>query len=651
MVSGLFTASLSIIFLAKVYVFSVLFCGSIVFRYIVATILNTTMKPLLTALSGLLLCAFLRAQVIPDSMRTDWSKAGMEQSFGADWPLLSVTAFGAIPDDTLDDAGAVMAALAAAGGGARILYFPAGTYHFKSSISLPDSIIIRGEGADSTRFEFDLGAGSGNCFNIRRSQSLPFVLLAGGMERNSRKIWLAPGQAAFAAGDYIEIRQQNGAWDIAPASWAAYSVGHLARIDSVQGDTLWLDEALRTDLDLQLQPQLRKITPVCAVGFECFGITRKDAGSGGYGFYFGFARNAYMYGVESRKSVYAHVLLETASHIHISKSYFHEAYTYDGSGTRGYGVLMIAHATANLVENCIFRKLRHAMIVKQGANGNVFAYNYSREPFRSEPVPDFAADICLHGHYAFANLFEGNIAQNLQIDIVWGPSGPYNTFFRNKLELFGILMSSGSVQSDRQNFVGNDVSGDVGFYGNYSLQGSGHFQYANHVKGNVIPAGTTQLNDVSYYLNILPPAYWNILRPLPSVGLPNSYEQDINPALYRYRTGSGSFSGCGPEPAEEDTSGSGTSLVPQPLSQAAEVLGCTYQGGLLWLQLRAVQPGRAEVALYTAEGKKVADTKLQLQAGLQTYNLDTGTLRPAVYILVVQSAAGRTAFKWFCSGY
>ncbi|MGQ3013468.1 MAG: glycosyl hydrolase family 28-related protein [Flavobacteriales bacterium] len=605
------------------------------------------MKPVLTALLGLFSCAFGLAQVIPDTLRTDWSAAGLEASFGANWPVSLITGFGAVPDDTLDDAPALNAALAAASGEPRILYFPAGTYRFHSSISLPDSVIIRGDGADSTRFEFRFQGGSGNSFNIRSNQNQSFTALAGGFRRNSRKLFLPPGQAAFNVGDCIEIRQTNGAWDIAPASWASFSVGHLARIDSVSGDTIWLDEALRIDMDPLLQPEIRRITPRQAVGFECFSMTRTDAGSGGYGFYFSFARNCYIRGVESFKSVYAHVLLESTAHTQVSKSYFHEAFAYDGSGTRGYGVLLIAHAASNRVENCIFRKLRHAMIVKQGANGNVFGYNYSREPLRSEPIPDYAADICLHGHYAFANLFEGNIAQNLQIDIVWGPSGPYNTFFRNKIELYGLMMSSGSVQSDGQNFVGNDITGALGFY---NLQGSGHFQYGNNVKGTITPAGTGSLNDVSYYLPAIPPDYWNILRPLPSVGIPNTFEQDINPALYRYRTGSGSFSRCGPEQAEQDTSG-GTSGVAEETLPGFRVSSCSLQSGTLAFMLHSPEATDLSATLYNAAGQQIAVTRLYASAGVQMQHWSTGSLPAGMYLLRLRSGNRMAMHKWIHSGY
>ncbi len=105
------------------------------------------------------------------------------------------------------------------------------------------------------------------------------------------------------------------------------------------------------------------------------------------------------------------------------------------------------------------RNLRHAMMVKTGANGNVFSYNYSKNVRRSEWPNNYGGDISLHGHYSYANLFEGNIVQNIMIDHYWGPSGPLNTFFRNRAELYGIIMTGGDpTTSDMQNFVGNEIT-------------------------------------------------------------------------------------------------------------------------------------------------------------------------------------------------
>jgi hypothetical protein len=180
-------------------------------------------------------------------------------------------------------------------------------------------------------------------------------------------------------------------------------------------------------------------------------------------------------------------------------------------------------------------------MTKHGANGNGFAYNYSCNPYRNgelEYPQDYCGDISLHGHYSFANLFEGNIVQTIYIDQTWGPSGPYNTFFRNSVERYGLIMTSS--MTNYQNFVGNEITG-TGYtfpftWGAYTITGSGHIQYGNNDNGIIVPSGTSTLNDESYYLDA-EPSYWNVAQTWPDIGAPNAPGYGTIPAKERYNTG------------------------------------------------------------------------------------------------------------------
>jgi hypothetical protein len=173
--------------------------------------------------------------------------------------------------------------------------------------------------------------------------------------------------------------------------------------------------------------------------------------------------------------------------------------------------------------------------LQTGANGNVIAYNYSFDPYRSEAPTNLGADISMHGHFPFSNLVEGNIVQNIQLDYTHGPNGPYNTFFRNRAELYGLLMTSGAVQSDSQNFVGNEIPGLPPFNGFYTLYGAGHFEFGNNIRGTITPAGTSPLPDSSYYLSGLPNFWTSTL--FPTVGIPNIISTGTIPARDRFLSG------------------------------------------------------------------------------------------------------------------
>ena len=153
------------------------------------------------------------------------------------------------------------------------------------------------------------------------------------------------------------------------------------------------------------------------VGIKLLNISREDSVHAGFciNIYFNYAVNCWIRGIESSKSIGSHIEADASSNIEITGSYIHHCFEYDGTSTHGYGITLFNHTGQCKVENNIMRHLRHSFSMQCGANGNVIAYNYSLEPNRSEFPANYGADISMHGHYTFANLFESNIVQNLQI--------------------------------------------------------------------------------------------------------------------------------------------------------------------------------------------------------------------------------------------
>jgi hypothetical protein len=72
------------------------------------------------------------------------------------------------------------------------------------------------------------------------------------------------------------------------------------------------------------------------------------------------ATGCWVKGVESENTFRNHVTLEFAEHITVSGVYFYDANNY-GNGGFGYGV-GLWDSRINLVENSIFRHLRHAVV-------------------------------------------------------------------------------------------------------------------------------------------------------------------------------------------------------------------------------------------------------------------------------------------------
>lgn len=465
------------------------------------------------------------AQVIPAARRVDWSIAGLTGNIPAYSASVSITSFGGAGDGLTNNSAALQNAIVALGGGGGVVYFPAGVYKFTSAVSLADSIIIRGAASDSTTLLFDLGGALNNCFNIFGSQGAQVYSFTASAFKDSNIVHLDQ-TAGLQAGDHLRIYQDDSALVTSP--WAYGSVGQIVRISAVSGNDLTISGRLRKDYLHSDSCKAVKIVPVSGVGFECFKLKRADLTSQQTtNFDFNKAVNCWIKGVESDSCNFAHVSLRYCSNILITESYFHHALAYGGGG-QGYGVAAHFATGECLVVNNIFEHLRHAMLLQAGANGNVFAYNYSFDAYWVQSLfpSNSAGDLVLHGNYPFANLFEGNIVQNMVIDDSHGMNGPYNTLFRNRGELYGLVMNN-SPASDSQNLVGNEISNSS--QGLYLLNGTGHLEHGNNVKGTITPSGTNSLPDSTYYLPGKPtffsgPATWA------SIGIPNTLNAGSIPA-------------------------------------------------------------------------------------------------------------------------
>ena len=477
----------------------------------------------MNACAGTLLCLFfiffpyfISAQVIPANRTVNWSYAGLSTPDSAYHTVIDITTQGGIGNGTAINDAAMLNCLNALNGMAGVIYFPAGTYLFHSTIALPDSTILRGDGSSLSKLHFDFSGAGSDCISATGSiQPQRYYFVSDGLFDS--KFMSIQNNAGLYDGDYVRIYQNDT--NLVISSWAYGTVGQIARIQTVGGATaITLEHELRKNYNVSDSAYLRVMNPVSGVGIECLMVERLDATAlQTSNIIFTNAVNCWIKGVESNMTNFAHVTLRSSSNIYIHESYFHHAFAYGGSG-QGYGINCETTSGECLIENNIFNNLRHSMLCQAGVNGNVFAYNYSLNPYWTEPPfpTNSAGDIVLHGNYPFSNLFEGNIVQNIVIDNSHDINGPYNTIFRNRAELYGIYMNQNPASND-QNFVGNEVTSTAPFQGVFALSGTGHFQHGNNVKGNIIPTGTIVLNDTSYYLQQKPaflssntwPVHWH----------------------------------------------------------------------------------------------------------------------------------------------
>ena len=481
-------------------------------------------------ISGLLcLILFeLIAQTVNPNRLTNWDKAGVETLIPSYDSLVLVTSFGAKGDGTTNDSAAFANAIAHFGGRKGCVLIPAGTFRIEGTINLTDSVLLRGEGSGISKLQFYFSNQSNDCIRIRRTSTNTWSRIDSSSGKGGRVIRLS-STLSITKGDWIEIRNRRPG-QAALSGRPDTAFGQINRVDSVSGLRIWLRDALRFTPDSGLLPEARRLNPIRAAGIECITIERMNANSSGAGknILLEGAVNCWVRGVQSNKSLGAHILVSYGAHNTISGCYFNDAWFHDGGGTRGYGVLLFRRTTLCLVENNIFRRLRHSMQLQEGSNANVFAYNYSRETYKTDFGFPFTqtSDLNFHGTYPYCNLFEGNIGHYLHFDNANGPNGPWNLAFRNQVNVNGMAITNATYISDSQSLVANDANSQ-------SIFGSGHYRHGNRINGSTHPSGTDSLWINSYYLN-QKPWFWRDTSTWPAIGRPNSYGNGFNTAKKRW---------------------------------------------------------------------------------------------------------------------
>ncbi|MEO1449256.1 MAG: DNRLRE domain-containing protein, partial [Bacteroidota bacterium] len=400
--------------------------------------------------------------ISPNTNQIDWTVAGVEGGIPSYTNVVDMTTLGVVGNGSTDNASAVQIAIDNAVGTPTVLFFPEGTYLFNSSLIMKDQVVLRGENAGKTTLRFDLNSDSSSLYFVKANTNTETASVTAGFNKGSTVLTLS-STTGFSVGGYLEIFQDNDVVEMATnrpsdwnRSWTALSVGQVVEIIGISGNNITLKHPLYHSFSASLNVRATQLDMLTGAGVEYLELFRADNGHN-YTTTFSSAANCWMQHVEGNFTDRGHVVINKSSHVEIRASYFHASYNYGGGG-HGYGVNLQNHPSDCLIEDNIFSTLRHAFLAKEGAIGNVFAYNYSRNPNGS------VNDIALHGHYGLMNLLEGNIVQKMIAGDYWGPSGPGNTYFRNRVETSDIIMQD---NTEDQNVIANElISGTVSINSN-----------------------------------------------------------------------------------------------------------------------------------------------------------------------------------------
>ncbi len=311
--------------------------------------------------------------------------------------------------------------------------------------------------------------------------------------------------SVFNAGDFLEFTFANGSWH-EPEYDDNFYTGFTTNISNISGNQIFLSSdfsvAWNQFKESENEVKVKLVTPIKNVGVSKMSLSYETQPPDGSSLVkFGNAQNGIVEDVSFNKINSAGAEIAVATNIEVRYSYFDDAFDH-GDGGRAYGTNITSTASFNKVENNIYRRLRHSMLVSRGASHNVFGYNYSRE--QTDQLGNSLSDLNIHGGQAYANLFEGNRVDQIEADDTHGPGGKFNTFLRNYTYFDKLRL----VYIESTNVVGNILrnGATIDFAGHDDPNSLNTFEFISEIFSRYTPVNETFdfLNDVSYYLDDAP---------------------------------------------------------------------------------------------------------------------------------------------------
>lgn len=546
------------------------------------------------------------AAQIPQYRLSHWKKAGIINLKNTS-NIIYAEDFGLKGNNSYINDTAILNAINSLGSNGGIIEFNEGTFLFNQPITLKSNITLKGKG-NKTILNFNLNHKNLSCINISgKKENDIFPLLA---TEKKDSILNTAGPHQMKKGDVFQIFHQDSL--LAFSSWARGSIGQICYIeDSINLTQIKITTELRQSFIPSNNSRYVKINPIKNVSIQCLKIKRLDSTLGQTSnIEFNFATNCFVKNVHIENCNFGHITFNQSIHNEVSNCYFTKAFAYGGGG-QGYGVVLQSTSSENLITNNRFEHLRHSVLLQMGANGNVISYNYSLDPYWESTLTNSAGDMVCHGNYTHHNLFEGNVCQNIVIDNSHGINGPYNTFFRNKAELYGIVVSS---NQDSINFIANEITNNTLFiYGQFITPGIGHIAIKNNIKGQ-LQTGNNTVNEASLYLNNKP-SFWSNKNNWPSIGFPVNYNSGTNTAYIIYKDSSNQ-NNCNytPNNSIKSINSQNEIIYPNPFNN--------------YIEFKTSISG---FAIFSSEGKLIE------QSNADTKRINTEKLASGIYYLTINN--------------
>ncbi|MDR3566766.1 MAG: glycosyl hydrolase family 28-related protein [Syntrophobacteraceae bacterium] len=450
---------------------------------------------------------------LPASRVVNWSTAGVTGGIPSRTTIYKTIQASSYGAGSTDATSAINSALSSCPAG-QVVVLSSGAFKIAGTIKVPSNVTLRGSGPQSTILSMT-GKGIGiqigthlAPYGTTATSSSNAVALSSGYTKGSSSVVLNGSLSGLAAGSLVWLSELNdSSVPVTPyggggkCTWCddglggTRNLGQIVRVTSVSGKTIGIDPPMNTTYNGGLSPLAILVTnsPTHDAGVEALQVYDNNSGRSS-NFSFQGAYNCWIENVESNYSDADHVDIDYSTHVTVADSYFHDSFVHT-AGTSDSELALETWSSANLIQNNVFRRLHCSVMLRDGVAGNVTAYNYFDGDFDSGSTTVLMYPIGFHGAHPEYNLFEGNVANMVNDDSIWGSSSD-ETYFRNW------FVGTTLICSPINNTRGTVSTSPVGTYGASGVKAwwaneanrpmaFGYLSTANNMAGNVV--GSTQL--------------------------------------------------------------------------------------------------------------------------------------------------------------
>lgn len=378
-----------------------------------------------------------RAELIPANRLFNW-QANVNVGVPGGIPTnrtttINVTSapYNADKTGATDASAAINSAINAATAG-TIVYLPAGTYRIDSTISMRNRSDITLRGAGPTQTILDVRTTGTTVIYAGADTQWPDdystggANITGGLTQGSTTLTVSDS-SLFSVGDVAILTDANDTnLPVLHVSGGTRHRGQLARVTAKSGSNITISPGLLQTLSASRAPKAHKLAfKVANIGIEDLKLEMGNSTTG-FPVWLQQADRCWVKNIKINQQSNYGVYLLYAFECEVRHCDIRDR---KAGGTNGAGILL-ERSSANLLEDNIMVAIFPHLEVNFMSSGNVFAYNF----LENSAIYDMVG--CSinsnHGPHNQFNLYEGNIAPNVQCDGYFGSTSD-DTIFRNWL--------------------------------------------------------------------------------------------------------------------------------------------------------------------------------------------------------------------------